>query len=147
MVPVALYGYARQLTEIGGVGGLTLHTTDVLFFLTIAWCAAVPWIDWQFFALEKLNLFWCLIPVFNFGRGMLGGQLANLGIQFRGFSNFIAAAIFIPLARERISFDWIFDKIVLLGWGLVVLSLVRLLFGVDTFVAAGTIPQGGDPRP
>lgn len=146
MLGVALYMYIRQWTEIGVVGTFTLHITDPLFAVITLYCAGGALRHWRYSPLECLNLTVCGVIVLNFTRGLVGLDVAAAGVEFRNFNWFVAAGLFTYLMYGALDRDWIFDKVVLLGWGLVLLSVARLVFGLDAFIATATVEFLGEAR-
>jgi O-antigen ligase len=60
---------------------------------------------------------------------------APAGVVFSTFSGFVAASLFVFLMNRRVDIDWVFDMIVLLGWGIVFLSVARLAVGLNAFIS------------
>jgi O-antigen ligase len=125
----------RQWDEIGVIGNFTLHVTDLLFALTMIHCSASALWRWRYSPLEYLNLLLCGILVVNFARGIAAVGVASAGVQFRNVAGFVAASLFVFFMHRRTDIDWVLDKVVLLGWGIVLLSFARLAFGLDVFIA------------
>jgi len=142
---VAMCYYMRQWDLIGVIGNFNLHVIDVLFTLTMIHCVASALGRWRYSPLEYLNLLLCGILIVNFARGLAAVSVALAGVQFRYVAGFVAASLFVFFMPRRIDIDWVFDKVVLLGWGIVLLSLARLAFGLNTFVAPDAVvpnPEG-----
>jgi hypothetical protein len=131
-----MYGYAREWTELGQIGSFTLHITDIVFVFTLVYCFYNRLWGWRHSWLETSNILLCALLVFNLLRGMAAGEVGAAGVQFRDFSGYIAASVFVYLSYRQLDRDWVFDKVVLLGWGLVLLSIARLIFGLGAFIAA-----------
>src|SRR5215469_13943461 len=121
---VAMQDYVRQWDELGTIGNFTLHVGDLLFALTMIYCGAVG-LRRHYSLLEFLNLLLCAVIVVNFARGMAVVGVAAAGVQFRLFGGFIAGSLFVFLMHRRLDIEWVFDKIVLLGWGILILSIAR----------------------
>src|SRR5260370_24617753 len=133
---VALYDYIRMWDEIGVIGNFTLHVSDLLFGLMMIYCSAWALGRWRHSPLEYLNLLLCGVHVLNFARGMMAVGVAPAGIHFRLlYAGYVGAALFAFLMHRRIDIHWVLDKFVLLGWGIVLLSAARLVFGLNAFIA------------
>jgi len=131
----AMYYYMRQWDLIGLIRNFNLHVIDVLFAFTMIYCAASAVGRWRYSPLEYLNVLLCGILIVNFARGMAAVSFALAGVHFRYAAGFVAASLFVFFMPRRIDIDWLFDKVVLLGWGIVLVSVARLALGLNTFVA------------
>jgi hypothetical protein len=132
---VAMFDYVRMWDVIGVIGNFTLHVSDVLFAVTLIYCIAWALQRWRYSPLEYVNLLLCGIIALNFARGMAAVGVAHAGVTFRTFSGFVVSSLFVFLMHQRISIDWVLDKVVLLGWGLVLLSVARLTVGLNAFLS------------
>jgi O-antigen ligase len=133
---VAGYTYVRQWTEIAVISGFHLHVTDLLVAAALASFAGAARRRSLLSAAEFALLALCSLLLLNFARGVLATGATNAGNAFRAYSGFIATtalALVAPPRRDNLA--WVFDKVVLLGWGLVLLSLLRLALGLDAFIA------------
>jgi hypothetical protein len=133
---LAMYDYVRIRDEIGVIGNFTLHAEDIVFVFTVMYCGARSLRPWRHSPLEYLNLLLCGVMVLNFARGTMAVGVAAAGAQFRWVAGYISASVFVFLMDRRIDIDWVLDKIVLLGWGVVLLSALRLALGWDAFLLA-----------
>jgi hypothetical protein len=124
----------RQWDLIGLIGNFNLHVIDVLFVFTMIYCAVSAVERWRYSPLEYLNVLLCGILIVNFARGIAVVSVALAGVHFRYVAGFVAASLFVFFMPRRIDIDWVFDKVVLLGWGIVFLSIARLTLGLNTFV-------------
>ena len=146
ILAVAMFDYIRMWDVIGVIGNFTLHVSDLLFAVTVIYCGAWSLGRWRYSPLEYVNLLLCGIIVLNFARGMAAVGVAQAGVTFRSFSGFVGSSFFVFLMHRRINVDWVFDKVVLLGWGIVLLSVARLAVGLNAFISPEMIafnPQLG----
>jgi O-antigen ligase len=133
---VAGYTYVREWTEIAVISGFHLHVTDLLVAAALASFAGAARRRSLLSAAEFALLALCSLLLLNFARGVLATGATNAGNAFRPYSGFIATtalALVAPPPRDNLA--WVFDKVVLLGWGLILLSLLRLALGLDAFIA------------
>jgi hypothetical protein len=128
-----MYMYVTNWSEIALVGNFHLHITDLLFSITAIYCIVGALTRWYRSALELALLVLNGLLVLNFGRGTMESSAAA-GVEFREFSGFIGGASFVYFWGRELNVDWVFDKIVWLGWGIAVLGAARLLFGLDAFI-------------
>ena len=140
---VAAYIYVRESTEVAVISGFHLHVTDLVFVATLAYCVSAVAHRSRLSTLEFCLVFLGGILLVNFGRGILATDAATAGVEFRTFSVFIATVIFAIIVFPRLNFEWVYDKVVLLGWGLVLLSILRLGLGLDAFITEEVDPVVG----
>jgi hypothetical protein len=88
----------------------------------------------------------CAILLVNFARGIAATDAATAGVEFRLYSSFVATILFVFFARLQLDLDRVYNQILLLGWGIVLLSAVRLVFGLNSFIAKQSDPYWADPR-
>ena len=130
-----MHYYIRQWDEIGVIGSFTLHVADLLFAFTMIYCSVWALGRWRYSPLEYLNLLLSAILILNFARGMVAVGSAPAGVHFRSlYVGYVSAALFVFLMHRRIDSHWVLDKVVLLGWGIVALSVARLAFGLNAFL-------------
>jgi O-antigen ligase len=131
----SMYLYVTQFSELTVIGGFTLHITDVLFAVIMLYCISGALSRWYYSPLELALLVLCSLLIFSFGRGVVALGAAASGAQFRAsFAGFISFVAFVYFWGRDLNADWVFNKIVLLGWGIVVLSGARLVLGLDAFI-------------
>jgi hypothetical protein len=141
---VSFYLYATGKTEVAVIGSFTLHISDILFGVISIYCVAGALTRWYRSFLEMLLLLLCLLLLLSFARGLaIFGSTA--GVAFRTYAVFTGLAAFVYFWGRTLNVDWVFRKIVWLGWGIVGLSVLRLIFGLDTFVLADPV-QGYEMR-
>jgi O-antigen ligase len=132
----AMYDYIRMWDVIGVIGNFTLHVSDLVFGLTMIYCSAWAMRRWRHSPLEYLNLLLCGVLVLNFARGIIAVGVGAAGVHFRLlYAGYVGAASFVFLMHRQIDIQWVLDKFVLLGWGIVALSAARLVFGLNAFIA------------
>ena len=131
---VSFYTYVRQETEFTSIGSFNLHITDALFGL-ILFCSL--------FGLENrrgrspaemMLLFLSGLLLLSFSRGVIEAGNAAAGNAFRLYSVFTALIIFMYFWGRKLDYQWVFDKIIWLGWAVVFLGIARIVLGLDAFV-------------
>jgi hypothetical protein len=118
---------------LGTVVGYNVYIGDLLFGLTFIYCIVGALRRWRYSPLELLVLGLGGLHIVNFGRGLAGPSAATAGNAFREFAIFAVIFVFMYFWGRGLNRDWLFDKIVLLGWGTVLLSFTRLILG-DAFI-------------
>jgi hypothetical protein len=141
---VSFYTYVRQATELTTIGSFTLHITDVLFALIIAW-SLLGLKNWRGHSLsETLLLFLWSLLLLNFCRGLIQLGSAAAGNAFRLYAVFTALIIFVVFWGRKLDYRWVFDTLMSLGWAIVLLAMARLVLGLNAFVQ--NVDPYGEPR-
>lgn len=141
---VSFYTFVRQATDITTIGSFTLHTTDVLFGLIIS-CSLFGLKNWRGHSLsETMLLLLSGLLLLNFGRGVIQVGNADAGNSFRLYAVFTALIIFGYFWGRKLDVQWVFDKIIWLGWAIVCLSMARLVLGLNAFIQ--NVDPYGEPR-
>ncbi len=130
---VSGYLYVTEESLITEVGGFTLHVTDLLFVLAAMYCLAGALVRWHS-SLEIVLLMLSAMLLLSFGRGIVTWGSGPAGVQFRQVAVFIALATFVYFWGRGLKIDWVFKAVVVLGWGIVALSIARLVLGLDAFI-------------
>jgi hypothetical protein len=153
---VSFYLYVTELSDVANIGGFTLHVGDMLFMLTIIFCVLGAITTWYRSYSEILLLLMGCLVLLGFARGASRFGVAAAGIQAREFVGFFAAAAFIYFWGRTIDKGWVLNWVIWLGWGVAILGVVRLIFGVNTFILSSDIvdaltnpdtpPEWVDPR-
>jgi hypothetical protein len=139
---VTAYIYVREWAELAIISGFHLNVTDLVFVATLAYCVRAVGHRPRLSMPEFCLVFLCGILLVNFGRGILATDATTAGVEFRNFSGFIATVVFAIIVFPRLDFEWVYDKVVLMGWGLALLSTLRLGLGTDAFRAEEVDPMG-----
>jgi len=144
---VALYTDVTQATYLATIGGFTVHTIDVLFFVIILCSAAGVKNLGRRSLLEMLLLSLGVLLLLSFFRGVLQVGNSAAGVAFRMYTVLTALIIFSYVWGRRLDYEWLFDWIVRLGLGISLLGVARLVFGVHAFISDPTWVAGDlEPR-
>jgi hypothetical protein len=134
MLCVSFYTFVRQATDLTTIGGFTLHITDLLFGLAIS-CSLFGLKNWRdHSASERMLLFLSGLLLLSFCRGLVQAGNSAAGNAFRLYSVFTALIIFTYLWGRKLDPRWVFDKIIWLGWAIVLLGITRRILGLDAFI-------------
>jgi hypothetical protein len=136
----SFYLYCTEETMLKEIGGFTLHVTDLLFVLAICYSIVGAFIRWHL-SLEVVLLILCGLLFISFARGVVSWGYASAGVPFRDVALFTSLIAFVYFWAHRLDVDWIFNAIILLGWGIVALSMARLVFGLTLFVLKDLDPS------
>jgi hypothetical protein len=113
--------------EICNIGGYKLHPGDLLF--AVIYCAAGALVRRYGSRLELSLLVLGGLQAVNFFRGLAGPSAVTAGNAFRGDAIFNGIVAFIYVWGRTLNPDWVFNKIVVLGWGIVLVSVANLASG------------------
>lgn len=140
---VAFYSYVREATELTNIGGFNLHITDLLFALIIFW-SLFGLKNWHgHSASETMALVLSGMLFLSFFRGVIEVGTAA-GVAFRMYAVFAALMSFAFFWGRKLDYEWIFAKIVWLGWAIVFLGIARHVLGLRAFVQ--TLDPIEEPR-
>ena len=142
-----MYTYVRNLSELANIGGYTLHIDDLLFIFVVIYCVAGAGrqVNRSFGSLALLAL--SAILLLNFVRGASEVGLKDAGVAFRNSSTFVSVSIFICFWFSRLDAQWVLNKVYQFGWLIVVLAVIRTVFGWDALMAAAAkIDPFAEPR-
>lgn len=137
---VSFYLYVTGESEIAVIGSFTLHVTDLLFCVTVVYCVAGALSRWYYSVFEMALLILSAFLVISFGLGVATVGAAKAGVGFRMVAVFVALVTFIYFWGRALNIEWLFKKIIMLGWAIVALSALRLVLGLDAFVLAEPVP-------
>jgi hypothetical protein len=130
---VAFYSYVREATELTNIGGFNLHITDLLFALIIFW-SLFGLKNWRSHsASETMAVVLSGMLFLSFFRGVIDVGTAA-GVAFRMYAVFAALIVFAFFWGRKLAYEWIFAKIVWLGWAIVFLGIARHVLGLRAFV-------------
>jgi hypothetical protein len=137
----SMYLYITDWPEIATVSGFTLHITDILFFIATVYCMAGAFTRWYRSVSQLAVLIVAGLLVLSFARGVAASGWAAAGVDFRFFSGFISAAAFAYFWGRELNIEWVFDRIIWLGWAIVVLGAARLVLGLDAFIHRPSVEE------
>lgn len=131
---VIFYIYVEQATDLTEIGSFNLHITDLLFGLII-FCSLFGLKNWRGHALSEIMLLILSgLLLLSFCRGVIEVGNAAAGNAFRLYTVFTALIVFVYFWGRKLDYQWLFDKIIWLGWAIVFLGIARVALGFDAFI-------------